>query len=94
MMKKERFWTGMLVLCIVMLPWVGVAFACFEKPPECVDYLIERHRGDHRSVADRLKLHVAAVLGAFQFDHDQIRFLVDREQVDAAMRVFPTAKLL
>ena len=41
-------------------------------PRQGVDCLLEGHGRHHGSIAQRLKLHVAAVLGAFQFDDNQI----------------------
>lgn len=56
--------------------------------------LFECQGRDHRSIADRLELHVSTILRALQFDHDEIRALVDAEEVDPTSAVLPVSKLL
>ena len=53
-------------------------------PPCDVDQLVERQGGNHRGVANGLKVHVPAVLGAFEFDHHQVRVPVEARKVDAS----------
>ena len=61
---------------------------------EDLDSRLERHGRDHRGVADGLKLHVAAILGAFQLDHHEVGFLVQSEQVDPPTAVLPVTEFL
>ena len=43
--------------------------------------LVEGHRRDHRRVSQRLQVHVAAGLGALQFDDQEPALAVRRESV-------------
>ena len=73
---------------------VGVAALLAEQFAVDADGLLERHRGDHRGVADRLEFHVPAVLGTLQLDDDEVGVLVDAEEVDPPVARVPVAELL
>jgi hypothetical protein len=53
-----------------------------DEPAEC-------HRRDHRCVAQSLELHVAAVLGALELDHDEVGGAIEPEEVDSSRAVLP-----
>jgi hypothetical protein len=58
------------------------------------DQVVERHRGDHRRVAERLKFQVADVYGALELEDDQSPFPVDAQRVDAPLGVSEGPELL
>lgn len=45
--------------------------------------VVERHRGNHRRVAECLKFQTAAVRGSLELKDHQLAFAVDAEQIDA-----------
>lgn len=51
------------------------------------------HARHHGGITQRLQFHVARIV-ALQFDHHQIGFAVEAEQVNAAVAVHPAAILL
>ena len=61
---------------------------------EGVERLLGRHLRDHRCVADGLQLHVAAILGSFQLDDDELTVAIKSHQVDPAPDVLEVAELL
>lgn len=59
-----------------------------------LDRALEGHPRDHRGVADRLELHMPALVVTLELDHDEAGVAVDPEQIDAPLGVLPLAELL
>src|SRR5437764_11056186 len=58
--------------------------------------LVKSHARNHCGVADRLQLHVSAVLCSFQFYDYEVSLAIDvieAEQIDPAVTVLPFTKL-
>ena len=58
-----------------------------------LNYVVEGHGRDHRRVTDRLQLHMPAVFGPLQLDHNEVGILVQPQQIDPPPAVFPLAEL-
>lgn len=57
-----------------------------------VNNLIQRHIGNHRGVANSLKLAVVTCLGTLQFDHYQPSLVIQCQQIYAAPGILPIAE--
>lgn len=49
-----------------------------------IDCVIESHGRDHGGIADCLKLQMATVVSAFEFDDHELGISVESQQIDAA----------
>ena len=56
--------------------------------------LLRGHARHHGGIADRLQVHVPAILGALELDDRQPARAIEAEQIDAAARLIPVAELL
>ncbi|MPZ80666.1 MAG: hypothetical protein GEV28_09835 [Actinophytocola sp.] len=61
---------------------------------EDLDQLVERHGVHHRGIAQRLELHVSAVVRSFELDDDETSRVVDAQEIDAPVAALEVAELL
>jgi hypothetical protein len=58
-----------------------------------IDGIRESHLADHRGISDGLQLHMAAVFCTLQLYYNQMRLLIQAQEVNAPRGVFPIGEL-